>query len=134
MSEHDEYPLQETRTVEGDSRDVAFSVSVHYGSYDRREQGARLVAVIDRAGARHATPSDAADWRPLCPGVQIKTTYGETRTGGYGSQTRETIVRIARSACPVRLLAVRVFEYSSDNEEFNERDRKPYAVEVVSPA
>ncbi|MHB9023148.1 MAG: hypothetical protein ACYC7E_03100 [Armatimonadota bacterium] len=128
---NEKYPLQETRIVADKYIELRFHVYVQYGSADRNEQGERLEGVVDREGVLHNVPWRAEQWEDVCPGVQVKTDSSETHFGGgRGSQTKETFVKIERNACPVRLLAKHVTDYSS--EDFYEGNTRPYAIQLVA--
>ena len=128
---NEKYPLQETRTVADKTIELRFHLYVQYGSADRNEQGERLEGVVDREGAFHDVPWRADKWQEVCPGVLVRTDGSEAHFGGgRGSQTKETFVKIERSACPVRLLAKHVTDYSS--EDYYKGDSRPYAIQLVA--
>jgi hypothetical protein len=91
---------EQVRRVRDEVVEVRSSRHYYGGSNDRTKSGERVAAVVDRDG-RQLELGYHRDWTEVAPGIEAR------------GATEEEVVRIHRSALPVRVEMHRYHEYIS---------------------
>jgi len=133
VSEADEteYPITKEVAAADEPVEVVFHSLTHYGSHDANRRLDDPLEIVS-GGETRACPSFGRNWLEILHAVEGRQESGEWRAGGGGYVERDVIIRVAPEACPVIIHAL--VSYSYESHDYNESDRRSYAVKVVSSA
>ncbi len=126
-----EYPITKEVVAADEPVEVAFRSLTHYGSRDTNRRLDEPCEIVS-GGETRECPSFGRNWLEFLHGVEGRQEVGEWRAGGGGYVERDVIIRVAPDACPVIIHALA--RYSYESHDYNESDRRSYAVKVVSGA
>jgi hypothetical protein len=128
MPELIEYPVKKEIKAEGKPVVLNFSVSAHFGTHDKSEEGEILSAIIDKDGTAFELDESSANWEEIFPGLEKKYEIS------YSGNMRESVysIRIQPEACPITLHVKSFHEYSaSDYPHHIETHEKYYSTLIT---
>jgi hypothetical protein len=126
-----EYPITKEVVAADEPVEVVFHSLTHYGSHDANRRLDNPCEIVS-GGETRECPSFGRNWLEILHGAEGRQETGEWRAGEGGYVGRDVIIRVAPEACPVIIHARASYSYES--RDYNESDRRSYAVKVVSSA